>query len=115
MFQVGEQKIPLCLHCNSLMQQTIERNVQMLREEMNHSMDSIDAMFGVRVGARYPVKRPLVVAGGATTNTHISISGGQIGVLNTGDIQSLNQNISNLYAASATDLANNVKNFSKAI
>lgn len=115
MFQVGDQKIPLCLSCNALMQQTIERNVQMLREEMNHSMDSIDSMFGVRVGARYPVKRSVIVAGGTTTNNHISISGGQIGVINTGDIQSLNQNISNLYAASATDLANNVKNFSQAV
>ena len=66
MFEVGPQKIPLCLNCNALMQQTIERNVQMLREEMNYAMDGIDSMFGISVGARYPTKRPVLVSGGAT-------------------------------------------------
>lgn len=112
---VGPEKIPLCLNCWSILQNTLERQNNVLREEMNFLSDSIDSMFGIRTGARYPIKRPVLVAGGNTTHNHISISGGQIGVLNTGNIQSLNQTISNLYTASATDLANNIRDFSRAI
>ncbi len=115
MYQVGEQKIPLCLSCHALMQQTIQRNVDMLREEMNHSMDSIDSMFGISTGARYPVKRPVLVSGGTVNNNHIAITNSQVGVLNTGNIQNLNQTINNLYSVSQKDLADNIKNFSQAI
>jgi len=113
MFQVGPQNIPLCLSCNALMQQMIERNVQMLREEQNHAMDSIDAMFGIRTGARYPTKRPVVVSGG--TVNHIAISNSQVGILNTGNINNLNQTIDTLYAWAHKDLADNIKSFSQAI
>jgi len=115
MFEFGPQKIPLCLQCNALMQQTIERNVQMLREEMNFSMDSINSMFGVNVGARYPTKMPVLVSGGTINNNHIAINNSQIGVLNTGNIDNLNQTIDSLYSASQAELAENVKKFSEAI
>lgn len=113
MFEVGPQKVPLCLSCNALMQQTIEKNVQMLREEMNHSMDSIDSMFGIPTGARYPTKRPVLVS--SNTVNHIAINNSQVGVLNTGNIQNLNQTIDSLYSASQKDLAENIKKFSEVI
>ena len=97
------------------MSSTIERQNNMLREEMNYLSDSIDSMLGFSIGARYPVKRPVIVSGGSTTNNHISISGSQIGVLNTGNIDSLNQSISHLYTASLKDLADNIRNFSQAV
>jgi len=115
MFEFGPQKIPLCLQCNALMQQTIERNVQMLREEQNHLMDSISSSFGVNVGARYPTKRPVFVSGGTVNNNHIAISNSQIGALNTGNINNLNQTIDSLYSASQVELAENIKKFSEAI
>lgn len=115
MYEIGAQKVPLCLNCYAMMQQMNERTVQMLREEMNHTMDSVDSMFGISGGARYPTKRPVLVSGGTINNNHIAISNSQIGVLNTGNIQNLNQTIDSLYSASQVELAENVKKFSEAI
>ena len=115
MFEAGPQKIPLCLQCNALMQQTIERNVQMLREEMNYTMDGINSAFGISMGARYPVKRPILVSGGTVNNNHISINNSSIGAFNTGNIQNLNQTIDSLYSVSQTELAENIKKFSESI
>ncbi len=115
MYQVGEQKIPLCLNCYSTMHQLNERNIQMLREEMNRSMDSIDSMFGINTGGRYPTKRTVLVTGGTVNNNHISIDNSPIAVLNTGNINNLNQTIDSLYSASQKELAENIKNFSESI
>ena len=114
-FEVGPQKMPMCLSCNALLKQTIERNVQMAREEMNFIQDSVDSMFGISRGARYPTKRPVVVSGGTINNNHIYINNSQIGVLNNGSIQSLNQTIDTLYSGSQKELAENIKNFSQTI
>lgn len=115
MYEVGDQKVPLCLNCYSIMQQMNERNVQMLREEQNHLMDSISSSFGINVGARYPTKRPVLVSGGTVNNNHIAINNSPIGILNIGNIQNLNQTIDNLYSESQADLAENIKKFSEAI
>lgn len=115
MYQIGDQKIPLCINCNALMQQTIQGNIDMLREEMNYSMDNIDAMFGISTGGRYPTRRPVIVSGGTVNNNHIAISNSQVGLLNTGNIQNLNQTIDSLYNASQEEIAENIKKFSEAI
>lgn len=112
---VGPSSVPLCLKCYALMQQTIERNVQMLREEMNHSMDNIESSFGIPMGVRYPTKRPVIVAGSTVNHNHIAVNNSQIGILNTGNINNLNQTIDSLYSASQKDLAENIKKFSEAI
>jgi len=112
---LGDQSIPLCLHCSAILQQTIEKNVQLFREEMNYSMDSIDSMFGISGGPRYPTKRPVLVSGGTVNNNHISINNSQVGVLNTGNINNLNQIIDSLYSVSQKELADNVKKFSEAV
>lgn len=85
----------------------------MLKEEINFLQDSIDSMFGIRTGARYPTKRPVLVSGG--TVNHITISNSQIGILNAGNIQNLNQTIDSLYSASQKELADTVKTFSQMI
>lgn len=115
MFEIGPQKIPLCLNCNALLQQTISQQGEALKEEMNFLQDSIDSMFGFSAGARYPVKRPVIISGGTVNNSHISINNSQIGLLNTGNINNLNQTIDSLYLASQKELADNIKNFSETI
>ena len=114
-FAVGSERVPLCLQCNALFQQTLQRNNEMLREEMNYIQDSVDAMFGFSTGARYPVKRPVIVSGGTVNNNHISINNSQIGILNTGNVAHLNQTIDNLYNASQKELADNLKQFSQTV
>lgn len=114
-YQVGPQKVPLCLHCYALMQQTIDRQNQTLREEINYIHDSVDAMFGIRTGARYPTKRPVLVSGGTVNNNHVSINNSQIGLLNAGNIDNLNQTIDSLYSASQKDLATTIQAFSQAV
>lgn len=115
MFEVGPQKIPLCLSCNTLFQQTINRQNEMLREEINYIQDSVDAMFGIRIGARYPTKRPVMVSGGTVNNNHIAINNSQIGILNTGSIHSLNQVIDSLYSTSQKELADTLKKFTETV
>ena len=115
MFEVGPQKVPLCLNCNALLQQTINKQNEALREEINFIQDSVDSMFGIHSGARYPTKRPVLVSGNTVNNNHISINNSQVGVVNTGNIQNLNQTIDSLYSASQKDLADNIKKFSEAI
>lgn len=112
---MGDQKVPLCLNCHEIFQRGIARNVEMLREEMNHTMDHVDAMFGIPLGPRYPTKRPVIVSGGTVNNNRIAISNSQIGILNTGNINSLNQTIGALYSSSQQDLAQKIKVFSESV
>lgn len=115
MYEIGDQKVLLCLNCYATVREMNEKNIQMLREEMNYSMDSIDSMFGISMGPRYPVKRPVLVSGGTINNNHIAISNSQIGILNSGNIQNLNQTIDSLYSSSQKELADNIKSFSEKI
>ena len=113
---IGEVRgIPLCLNCYVLLQKTLNRNKEILREEINFLQDSIDSVCGFSTGARYPTKRPVMVSGGTVNNNHISINNSQIGVLNIGNINNLNQTIDSLYSASQKELADNIKNFSEAL
>ncbi|OGY31501.1 MAG: hypothetical protein A2805_01585 [Candidatus Andersenbacteria bacterium RIFCSPHIGHO2_01_FULL_46_36] len=113
MGEVGPQKIPLCLQCWALLQGTVQKQSDALREEMNYIHDSIDSMFGISTGARYPLKRSILVAG--STVNHIAINDSQIGILNTSNIQNLDQTIDTLYSVSQIELAENIKKFSEAI
>lgn len=115
MYQVGDQKVPLCLNCYAVMQQTNERAIQLLREEVNHTMDHVNSMFGLTGGPRYPTKRPVIVSGGTVNNNHIAINNSQIGVLNTGSIHNLNQVIDSLHSASQKELAETLKKFTEAV
>jgi hypothetical protein len=115
MYQVGGQKVPLCLNCYAVMQQTNERAIQLLREEMNHTMDHVNSMFGIAGGPRYPTKRPVIVSGGTVNNNHIAINNSQIGILNTGSIHNLNQVIDSLHSASQKELADALKKFTETV
>lgn len=115
MYQVGDQKVPLCLNCYAVMQQTNERTIQLLREEMNHTMDSVNSMYGISGGARYPTKLPVLVSGGTVNNNHIAINNSQIGILNTGSIQNLNQVIDSLHSSSQKELADTLKKFTETV
>jgi hypothetical protein len=108
MYQVGPN-IPLCLSCYTQWQQINFRNIEITREEMNHIDDEIYNMFGVSNG-KYPTKQPVFVSK-PITNNHIIIKENQIGILNTGHINNINQNIDNLIGNSASDLANKIKDF----
>jgi hypothetical protein len=115
MYEVGPEKVPLCLQCYALLQQTYLKQNEALREEINFLHDSADSIFGIRTGARYPTKRPVLVSGGTINNNHIAINNSQIGMLNTGNINSLNQTIDTLYTTSQKNLADNIKRFSEAV
>ena len=97
------------------MQQANERSVQMLREEINYTMDSVNSMFGISGGPRYPTKRPVIMSGNTVNQNHIAINNSQIGVVNSGNIQNLNQTIDNLYSVSLNELAGKIKEFSEAV
>jgi len=108
-----EPNIPLCLNCYEKWQQINYRNLEVLREEINKIDDEMYSMFGVSSG-RYPTKQPVFISR-HTTNNHISIKENQIGILNTGNIKNINQNIDRLVKNSASDLANKLKEFSESM
>lgn len=116
-YQVGpEQNVPLCLNCYVIFQQTLAISNQELKEQINYYSDQMDAMFGIsRNTPRYPTRAPVVVSGGTIYNNHIAINNSQVGLINTGNIENLNQTIDSLYTASQKELADSVKNFSDVV
>lgn len=116
MYLIGpEPGLPVCLNCYSLIQQNQQRQQDMLTDQMNYLSDSINATVWFEVSPRFPTRRPVIVSGGTVQNNHIAINNSQIGILNTGNIQNLNQTIDTLYWISRKDLAENVQKFSQTI
>jgi hypothetical protein len=97
------------------MQQTLQSQNDMYVEQMNYLSDTINATVGFEVSPRIPVRRPVIVSGGNIQHNHIAVSNSQIGILNTGNIENLNQTIDNLYSISQDKLAKNLKDFSEAV
>lgn len=115
MYQIGEQKIPLCLDCyfkfSHIQQQEIENNERML----NYLSDQISASVGLpSLGPKFPPRpQPVVVAGAKLHNIHVNNS--VVGTINTGSIGTVDQSISALVQSGEPALAQAIKALSEAI
>jgi hypothetical protein len=115
MYQVGDQKIPLCLDCyfkfSQIQQQEIENNERM----MNYLSDEMAFTVGLpSMGPRFPPRpKPVVVAGAKLNN--INVNNSVVGTINTGSIGTVDQSISALIQCGEPELAEAIKNLSEAI
>lgn len=115
MYQVGEQNIPLCLECFSKYSQIQQVEVENNERMINHALDQMDAVTGIRLNnGRFPPRpAPVVISGVKMHN--INLSNSVVGTINTGTIGSVDQSISALIQTGEPDLANAVKELSEAI
>ena len=115
MYQVGDQKIPLCLDCyfkfSQINQQQIENNERM----MNFAIDQIDAIVGFGpLGPRFtPRPKPVYISGVKMNN--ISVNNSVVGTINTGSIGTIDQSISALIDLGESESANAIKKLTEAI
>jgi hypothetical protein len=93
MFLAGpERNIPLCLDCNLKLQALQTRQVAELERALNHTVDEMEAIAGFPLGGKFPPRAQPVFVGKAVLN-NIHITDSQIGILNTGSIQSIDSAI----------------------
>lgn len=115
MYQVGEQRIPLCLDCyfkfSQIQQQQVENNERM----MNYLSDEMAFTVGLPpMGPRFPARpQSVVVAGAKLHNIHVSNS--VVGTINTGSIGTVDQSITALVQGGEPALAEAIKGLSEAI
>lgn len=115
MYQIGEQKTPLCLDCyfklSQIQQQQIENNERI----MNYFSDEMAFAVGLPpMGPRFPPRpQPVVVAGAKLHNIHVNNS--IVGTINTGSIGTVDQSISALVRSGEPALAEAIKGLSEAI
>ena len=111
MFAVGDKRgtIPLCLNCYIALQSVLMRQNEMLERQINYLTDEIESVAGFSsVLPRFPEQRHLVVSGNNPSNI-INVSNSQIGVLNTGAVQTIESSLTVLRAQAKPDLVAAVK------
>jgi len=115
MYQVGEQKIPLCLDCYFKYSQIVQRDLENNERMMNYLSDQIAASVGMPpMGPRFP-PRPQPVHIGDVKLNNISVNNSVVGTINTGSIGSIDQSISVLNQLGEPSLADAIKGLSEAI
>lgn len=79
--------IPLCLDCSVKYEALLERRMETVERQINFHTEQIERTVGLPgLGPRFPTRPPRAVLTGAVTLHNINISGGSVGVVNTGSI-----------------------------
>jgi hypothetical protein len=102
----------VCVEHYAILQNTIHRNISVLRDIAQDHEDNIDMMFGLPPKPRRPA--PVIHQGNNVFN-QLKIDNSNIGVVNTGTIDSLNSTISYVQQAGSAELANQIKSFAEAV
>ncbi len=106
----------LCLKCNAILQENNFRSFLMNASMMNHAMDEMDMVTGIRLGGdRIPVSQLAQAMSRPMTNNHITISNSSVGVLNTGDLAKINAVITITEGSDVEELGQNIKDFAQAV
>lgn len=116
-FLVGPkgQQAPLCLDCCIRYQNLILRRQEMLERETNYLADEIESVAGFPgILPRFPERHSIINTGGFTLN-NIHVSNSEIGVLNTGTIESVDASVTVLKSEGNTELAIAVAALSEAV
>lgn len=103
-----------CLDCNLKFQQAQEMIIYRLEREHNRIMDQADMITGIpSVGGRYPERRPPVTM--ANTFNTIRIDGSNVGVVNTGTVQSVQVSLTGIQLGGNPALAAALKEMTEAV
>lgn len=116
MYEIGEQKLPLCLNCYSKVAHIQQQQVENLERLANYQRDEMAFIVGLPHlrELRFPA-RPNPVHVGEVRLNNISVTNSVVGTINTGSIGSLDQSISALVQLNQSQLANAFQELSEAI
>jgi hypothetical protein len=109
-----DEKVLLCLECYLKVVQIADINIAGLERQMNFAMDYMDYATGLpRMGPRYPERKVINMSG---VNLHnIKIDHSTVGVVNTGNIQSVDVALTSLKNGGQDELAEALKTLSEAV
>lgn len=115
LFLVGpESNIPLCLDCTARFREMQVEAVDTSARAINYLTSMMEARVGLPgVFPRYPTRQPRpLVQGAKVTLHHINVHGGNIGVLNTGHIGSIDTAIGSIVEGGEAEGAKALAEFS---
>lgn len=104
MYIFSDQKIPLCLHCYSIVVQIQQQQLESQERMLNYLSDEMAFATGIPVGPRFP-PRPRPIIAGRTTLNNISVRDSVVGSINTGTIGSVDVDISVMKKSGNADLS----------
>ena len=116
-YLVGEegQQLALCLDCYIRLRDLELRELDVLERESNFLIGHMEAISGVHgVLPRYPERR-MVVQSGAITLNNIHVTNSEIGVLNTGHVQTIDSTLTVLKSEGHNALAAALQKLSEAV
>jgi hypothetical protein len=116
MYAVGPegQRVPLCLDCYIQWENLQLRQVEMLERQINFAAAEMEAVVGISgLLPRYPERRLLQM--GAVTLNNIHVTNSEIGVLNTGTIQSVDSSLTVLKSGGNDSLADAIRELTESI
>lgn len=104
MFLIGDENVPLCLECNLKFVQITTLQNEMLERQINYCSDFMDYTVGFGPsGPRFPERKTVNLGGVALHN--IKVDNSTIGVINTGNIQTVDVAVSALTNSGNNDIA----------
>jgi hypothetical protein len=97
MYLVGPegQEVPLCLDCEYKRSQIHARQIEQNERMINFLTEQMEATVGMPgILPRFPERKVNIIQGGKTTFNNLTITGSNIGVLNTGNLKIVDSAIS---------------------
>lgn len=116
MFLVGPegQQVPLCLNCHLKYVQLLDKQNEMLERVVNYQTANMETIAGVPAFLpRYPERK--VIKTGDITLNNIKIDNSTIGVLNTGNIETIDMAVTSLRQTGNEEISKGITELSEAI
>jgi hypothetical protein len=109
MFLIDDNNVPLCLDCNTKLQQMVAAQNAEHERQLNYLSDEMDAIVGIGpIGPRYPERpQPVILQGGTFNN--IKVTDSTIGMINTGQLHQVDTAISVIGQQGDPQLAETLK------
>jgi hypothetical protein len=114
MYMVGEH--PLCLQCNALHQNILDRQLAALERQQQQALDDMEMATGVRLpGRRRPQSQPQPIIVAGSTFHSINIRDSNVGVANTGQLHQVDTAVSVIGRQGEPQLAGALKALTEAV
>jgi hypothetical protein len=111
------EDFPLCLDCYIRLEDLHLRKLEDLEREYNLSVDRAEAITGMYgITPKFPERRPrTILRTGSVVLNNINVSNSEVGVLNTGTIQSVDSTVTVLKNEGNAQLAAAISVLSEAV
>jgi hypothetical protein len=115
-YEVGDEKIPLCLDCWSKFEEANFRKFLMNAAMMNQTMDHMDEITGLgRTGGRIPVAAIAGAFRRSAVYNNIKVTNSQVGMINTGDLAKIDAAITMTAGSDADAIGRQVRELTQAV